>query len=116
MIAGSTAEHAGFEKALTAGGVASIIRNAVEIMPAVTGLSIIESWSGLRPGTADGWPVIGPDPEVDGLYFATGHFRNGILLAPITASILCELIVEGRSKLDLTPFSVTRFSRQAVSG
>jgi glycine oxidase len=115
MIAGSTAEDAGFEKALTAGGVEQIIRNAVEIMPSVGKLAIVESWSGLRPGTPDDWPVIGSDPETQGLFFATGHYRNGILLAPVTAEILTELIVSGGSKRDLTDFSVSRFTHRVVS-
>jgi glycine oxidase len=115
MIAGSTAEDAGFEKAITAGGVSQIIRNAVEIMPEVERLPIVDSWSGLRPGSPDDWPVIGPDPERQGLYFATGHYRNGILLAPVTAEIVSDLVLGSESQRDLARFSVFRLTRQAAS-
>lgn len=116
LIAGSTSERAGYEKAVTAGGLASILANAFEIMPSLKDSTIIETWSGLRPATADGLPVIGPDPEVEGLFYATGHFRNGILLAPITAEVMRDLILDGAAKRDLTAFSVTRFGERLAAG
>ncbi len=116
LISGSTTEQAGYQKSVTAGGLASIVENAVEIMPAVRSLSIIETWAGLRPTTPDGWPVIGADPEIAGLFYATGHYRNGILLAPVTAEIIRDLILTGVTSLDLAPFSVTRFANRLAVG
>jgi glycine oxidase len=110
LIAGSTIEHAGYDNRVTAGGVASIIRSAVEVMPCVANQSIIETWAGLRPHAPDGLPILGADPRVEGLIYATGHYRNGILLAPLTARAISELIIKGESHINLAPFSVTRFA------
>ena len=85
MLAGSTTEHAGFAKEVTANGLVAMRRHAVEIAPALSTLPLIDSWAGLRPRAADGLPVIGPS-EVEGLFYATGHYRNGILLAPIAGA------------------------------
>src|SRR5215207_5801776 len=93
LLAGSTSEHAGFAKCVTAGGIAAILRNAVEISPAVADLPIVDTWAGLRPRAADGLPVLGPCGEIDGLFFATGHYRNGILLAPLTGELISNAIV-----------------------
>jgi len=115
LIAGSTTERAGYDKRVTAGGIASIIKSAIEIMPCVAGQAVVETWAGLRPRAPDDLPVLGADPRVEGLIYATGHYRNGILLAPITARAIGELIVKGESSVNLAPFSVARFSgRQAV--
>ncbi len=113
LIAGSTTEHAGYDKRVTAGGVASIIERAIEIMPGVAGQAIIETWAGLRPHAPDDLPILGDDPGVAGLIYATGHYRNGILLAPITAQAISELIIKGESQVNLAPFSVSRFGRPA---
>jgi glycine oxidase len=110
LIAGSTSEHAGYDKRITAGGVASVIEHAIEIMPGVADQAIIETWSGLRPHAPDDLPVLGADPQVEGLIYATGHYRNGILLAPITAQAISELIIKGAGAINLAPFSVARFS------
>jgi glycine oxidase len=110
LIAGSTTEHAGYDKRVTAGGVASIINGAVEIMPCVANQAITETWSGLRPHAPDDLPILGADPRVEGLIYATGHYRNGILLAPITAQAISELIIKGDSRINLAPFSVARFA------
>src|SRR5215470_5445927 len=111
LIAGSTLEHAGYDKRVTAGGVASIIKRAIEIMPGAAGQAITETWSGLRPHAPDDLPILGADPRVGGLIYATGHYRNGILLAPITAQAISQLIIKGESFIDLAPFNVSRFSR-----
>ena len=68
-----------------------------------------KAWAGLRPYTPDRLPILGPSP-IEGLFYATGHFRNGILLTPLTARVLSELIVAGTTDVDLSPFSVCRFS------
>jgi len=94
LLAGSTSESVGFDKRVTPDGVNSIKSMAVEIAPAVNSLPLIESWAGLRPQAADNLPVLGPDEEVAGLFYATGHYRNGILLAPITAELITDAIVD----------------------
>ena len=112
LIAGSTSERVGYDKRVTAGGVASIIQRAIEIMPGVAGQAITETWSGLRPHTPDDLPILGADPSVEGLIYATGHYRNGILLAPITAQAISQLITTGAGAINLAPFSVSRFGRR----
>lgn len=109
LLAGSTSEAAGFVKDVTVGGVTTILENALEISPAVSTLPLAGSWAGLRPRAADGLPVLGPCVEIDGLVFATGHYRNGILLAPITGELISRTIVEGVVPDALTPFSPNRF-------
>jgi glycine oxidase len=93
LLAGSTSEEAGFAKCVTAGGISSILKNAQEISPRVLQLPILDTWAGLRPRTAGGLPVIGPCDEIDGLFYATGHYRNGILLAPLTGQLISEAIL-----------------------
>ena len=96
LLAGSTSENAGFAKCVTAGGIAAILRNALEISPAVSDLPVIDTWAGLRPHAAGGLPVIGPCGEIDGLFCATGHYRNGILLAPLTGELISKAIVSSQ--------------------
>ena len=115
LLAGSTSENAGFAKRVTAGGIATILRQALEISPAVTNLPILDTWAGLRPRAADGLPVLGPCGEIDGLIYATGHYRNGILLAPLTAELISEAIVAGKTSPLLAPFSPDRFITQPVA-
>jgi glycine oxidase len=114
LLAGSTSENAGFARRVTAGGIASILRNALELSPAVKDLPIVDSWAGLRPRAADGLPVLGPCGEIDGLFYATGHYRNGILLAPLTAELISEAIVARVTSPLLAPFSPDRFSSQPL--
>lgn len=114
VIAGSTMERIGFEKRVTAGGVAAITANAIEISPALSDRPILECWAGLRPAlTPDAshaqWPVLGEDAHCKGLVYATGHFRNGVLLTPITARAITDLLLRGESSIDLAPFSPQRF-------
>ena len=115
LLAGSTSENAGFDKSVTAGGINKILQNAHEISPAISNLPIVDTWAGLRPRAADGLPVLGPCVEIDGLFYATGHYRNGILLAPITGELISEAIVEGVASPLLAPFSPERFYPKAVS-
>lgn len=109
LIAGSTSEKVGFDKRVTAGGMASIIERASEILPDFSKLAITETWAGLRPHASDDLPVLGADPNVMGLIYATGHYRNGILLTPITALAISELILKGESGINLSPFNSGRF-------
>jgi glycine oxidase len=116
LIAGSTTEHTGYDKSVTAGGVASIIERATEIAPRVSELAIVETWAGLRPHAPDDLPILGLDPQIAGLIYATGHYRNGILLAPITAQAISELITKGDTAINLAPFSIARFGSQRAAG
>lgn len=110
VVVGSTMEEAGFRAETTAEAVAGLLRSALEAAPALAASPVLEAWAGLRPGTPDDLPVLGEDPEVGGLFYATGHFRNGILLAPVTAACLLPLLTgRGRPPLDLEPFLPGRF-------
>jgi glycine oxidase len=113
-LLGSTAERIGFEKRVTAGAVARLLAAATRLFPALEGAAFLRAWSGLRPGTPDGLPVLGRGP-LPGLFLATGHFRNGILLAPVTALALADLLT-GSSGRDLTPFSILRFAQPPPPG
>ena len=105
MLAGSTSERAGFTRAVTAAGLQAITTHALEIAPAVAELPLVDAWSGLRPHGANDWPVLGASTEVPNLFFAVGHYRNGILLAPHTADLLAELIVTHNTPRALAPFA-----------
>ena len=108
VVAGSTTEEAGFEKKVTAAGTVQILAAALELCPELAGAEIVETWSGLRPGTPDALPILGPT-RMAGLIAATGHFRNGILLAPITAKLVREWVTSGGVNFDVQRFSPLRF-------
>lgn len=109
VIAGATVENTGFRKAVTPRGLRRLIDGAVEIAPALEHAPVVETWSGLRPGTPDGLPVLGPDPDLPNLLYATGHYRNGILLTPLTGDAIGALLLGAASPVDLTPYSISRF-------
>jgi glycine oxidase len=108
-ILGSTMEHVGFDTRTSAEGIGHIREFTGRILPALLTWPILRTWSGLRPLTPDGLPILGRDPEVEGLIYATGHGRRGIVLGPLTGEIVRDLIVDGASRWDLDPFAVTRF-------
>jgi len=110
VIAGSTVEMARFRKEVTVGGLAQILGLARSLVPGLGDAPVTGSWSNFRPYTEDHLPVLGAT-GVRGLVLATGHFRNGILLAPVTAWAIAELVATGQSSVDLSPFSVARFAR-----
>jgi glycine oxidase len=110
VVTGSTSENAGYEKRVTSGGMEQILSAANELVPELAKAEVIETWCGLRPGTPDQLPILGPT-DIDGLVIATGHYRNGILLAPITAKLIGEWIGERRTSLDWAAFSPLRFTR-----
>lgn len=112
LIAGSTVENAGFEKRVTPAGLQQILRAALELAPDLADAAIVETWCGLRPDTPDHLPVLGPT-DVEGLVVATGHYRNGILLAPITAKLTREWLTERHTSFNLEAFSPLRFLRAA---
>jgi len=112
LVVGATNESAGFDLSNTPAGLGSLLNEAQEISAHADQFPIIETWAGLRPATPDGLPIIGPS-AVPGVYYATGHYRNGVLLAPITAAILRDLIEDGKTSYAIEPYSPSRFSTQA---
>lgn len=108
VLAGTTAEYVGYDKAVTAGGLHSILEGISRIAPMVKGFRFLRAWAGLRPDTRDHLPVLGTG-ELEGLVFATGHFRNGILLAPITAQVISELVLTGSASQPLDLYRPSRF-------
>lgn len=115
LLAGSTTEHAGFNKCVTAAGINAITTNALEITSAVENLPLVDSWAGLRPRAEDDLPVLGACEEVRGLFYATGHYRNGILLAPLTGELIAEQIATDVMPPELQAFSPNRFDCMHVS-
>lgn len=112
ILAGATAEDVGFDKDVTRSGIDFIRRNALEIAPNLSNLEPTEQWAGLRPfGALDGLPVLGAVPEVEHLFIAAAHYRNGILLTPLTAKILADKIAENLNSKYLDIFGMRRFNR-----
>jgi glycine oxidase len=113
IVAGSTLEHAGFVKQVTAESISQILEGVAELVPELAGAEVVETWAGLRPGSPDGLPIIGPT-DIGGLLIATGHYRNGILLAPVTAKLIREWITRGKTTFDTDRFSPMRFTRDGA--
>ena len=109
LLVGATSEHVGFQPGPSADGIAALLHAAVRVAPVIAGLSMAESWAGFRPGTPDELPILGPDPDVRGLFYATGHYRNGVLLAPVTGEIIAGLVTAGSSPFPIEAFRVERF-------
>ncbi len=107
-VVGATVEEQGFDTGVTVGGVWSLLRDARELLPAVTELDVLELVAGLRPGSPDNAPILGPT-AVEGLILATGHHRNGILLTPVTADAVADCVVDGRLPEPARPFTLDRF-------
>jgi glycine oxidase len=108
IVAGATVEYAGFDKRTTAGGIEKILSGAIELAPGLANARMEETWAGLRPDSPDHLPILGAT-DVDGLLMATGHFRSGILLTPITARLIREWITEQRVSVDWDRYSPLRF-------
>jgi glycine oxidase len=108
ILAGATVEYVGFDKNVTAGALEKILSGALELAPQLAHARVEETWAGLRPDSPDHLPILGP-AEIDGLLLATGHFRSGILLTPITARLIREWITEQRVSVDWERFSPLRF-------
>jgi glycine oxidase len=108
IIAGSTIEHTGFDHDVTAGGVQLILRSVIKMVPALDQARIEETWAGLRPDSPDHLPIIGPT-DLEGLLIATGHFRSGILLAPITARLIREWVSARQVSVDWDRVRPMRF-------
>lgn len=114
ILIGATVENAGFENRTNVKGTLSLLKMALEISAKFENLSLEKTWSGLRPFAADGLPVLGAFPEIENLYLATAHYRNGILLAPKTAEIIANEIVGNDDSEYLKSFSPRRFRTAKV--
>jgi glycine oxidase ThiO len=108
-LAGSTMEHVGFDASVTSGGVNHLLDIARRLFPPLRETSVRRTWAGLRPGTPDGRPMLGRDPEIPNLWYATGHGRNGILLAGITGEVLAQLFLGEEVEHELEPLDPGRF-------
>lgn len=111
LAVGATQEEMGADTTVTAGGVWQLLRDARSIVPGIAELEFAEVVAGLRPGTPDNAPVLGPS-DLPGLVLATGHFRSGVLLAPVTADLIAELLATGTNAAAATPFLPQRFAGQ----
>ena len=108
LIVGGTVEEKGFDATVTAGGIMALLDAAWRAVPAVEELPVDEIWVGHRPGSRDDAPILGPGP-LEGLFYATGHHRNGILLAPVTADAMARLILDNVVEPAIAPFGLERF-------
>lgn len=109
VLVGATAEDVGFDERRTAAGVRDLLDAACELLPEAWGATFVDARAGLRPATPDGLPIIGRSPSRAALLYATGHYRNGILLAPLTARIVGDLLVDRRSDAALAWTDPSRF-------
>jgi len=109
ILAGATVEDAGFDKSVNQSGIDFLRKHALEIAPGLVNLEIQDAWAGLRPFAADGLPILGELPEIKNLFIGAAHYRNGILLTPITARILADKITEDKDSEYLRIFSPQRF-------
>lgn len=111
LLIGATMEDVGFRKGATPRGMARLMHAAISVVPAIADMPLLETWAGFRPATPDGLPILGEDPSATGLVYATGHFRNGILLTPITASCIADVASGTQPGMDIAEFSVARFGQ-----
>jgi glycine oxidase len=109
LVVGATNEDVGFDLSSTPAGLGRLLMDAQAISTHVGGYPILETWAGLRPATPDGLPILGPS-AIPGVYYATGHYRNGVLLAPITASIVADLIGGRKPELSVEAYAPSRFN------
>ncbi len=108
-IAGSTMEYAGFEAQVTSAGLARVFATVTALCPTLTSAQVHRTWAGLRPVTPDGLPIIGAEPRLQGLWYATGHGRNGVLLAGLTGLLIKQLVGGEPAAEDLAAFAPERF-------
>ena len=116
LVTGSTREQAGYSKNVTLEGMEHIVRGVRDMLPVLGGMRFREAWAGLRPATSDLLPVLGQSPAIPGLYYATGHFRSGILLAAITGKVIAAMVTGAKPDADLSHFSPARFTRAGSRG
>ncbi len=111
-VIGATVEDAGYDKTVHAADISRLHHLAADLLPPLTNVSTLETWSGLRPATQDGLPILGPVPGHANLFLATGHYRNGILLAPATAHVMAQILAGEAPSADLSAFSPKRNPRK----
>jgi glycine oxidase len=116
IYVGATVERAGFDRRVTPAGLGALLALLPKLAPALANATFVRAWAGLRPGTPDHLPILGPAPGLHGLSLATGHYRNGILLAPITGELIAQAVLGQPTALPLAPFSVERFAAVAAKG
>jgi glycine oxidase len=109
LVVGATVEERGFDATVTAGAVRELLDAAAQLLPGVAELELAEARAGLRPGTPDNSPILGPAPGLADVLLATGHFRNGILLTPVTADTIADLALTGERAALIAPFGADRF-------
>ncbi|MFI0741260.1 glycine oxidase ThiO [Streptomyces sp. NPDC021100] len=109
LVIGATTEELGWDTTVTAGGVYELLRDAHELVPGLTELPLAETSAGLRPGSPDNAPLLGPT-DLPGLHLATGHHRNGVLLTPLTGDVMAEVLTTGRLPEEARPFTPRRFA------
>ncbi|MEG3626249.1 glycine oxidase ThiO [Streptomyces poriticola] len=109
LVIGATSEETGWDTTVTAGGVYELLRDAHELVPGVTELALAETGAGLRPGSPDNAPMLGPS-TLDGLLLATGHYRNGVLLTPLTGDAMAHVLTTGDLPQEVRPFTPRRFA------
>ena len=112
LIVGATTEERGFDPTVTAGGVHDLLHDAIDVVPGINELELVETLARWRPGTPDNAPLLGPGP-LPGLVLATGHHRNGVLLTPVTAEVTAELLATGTLPELAAPFTADRFAAAA---
>lgn len=108
ILVGATVEEVGYDKRTDADTIQRMHQAAIHLVPVLAHARMLEAWAGLRPGTPDNLPILGATPT-PGYFAATGHFRDGILLAPVTAQVMAQVLTGGKPEFDLTPFSPARF-------
>ncbi|RBY76451.1 glycine oxidase ThiO [Geodermatophilus sp. TF02-6] len=111
LVVGATVEDRGFDPTVTAGGVHDLLHDAIDVVPGVSELELVETLARWRPGTPDNAPLLGPS-ALPGLVLATGHHRNGVLLAPVTAEVVADLLATGTLPELAAPFTPARFERE----
>ncbi|WP_404188370.1 glycine oxidase ThiO [Streptomyces tauricus] len=114
LVVGATSEELGWDTTVTAGGVYELLRDAHELVPGITELPLVETRAGLRPGSPDNAPLLGPT-ELPGLLLATGHHRNGVLLTPVTGDALAHALTTGELPEEARPFTPGRFDAAALT-
>ncbi|MER6107249.1 glycine oxidase ThiO [Streptomyces hirsutus] len=114
LVIGATSEEQGWDTTVTAGGVYELLRDAHELVPGITELPLTETRAGLRPGSPDNAPLLGPS-VLAGLVLATGHHRNGVLLTPVTGDVLAEVLTTGELPAEARPFTPRRFTAAALT-
>ncbi|MFJ8543255.1 glycine oxidase ThiO [Streptomyces sp. NPDC093586] len=114
LVVGATSEELGWDTTVTAGGVYELLRDAHELVPGITELPLAETRAGLRPGSPDNAPLLGP-AGLEGLLLATGHHRNGVLLTPVTGDVMAHVLVTGELPEEARPFTPRRFGAAALT-